>query len=395
MIYDITILKRKVLAMYPFFGSVAANVEYQEIEDTGIMKNDGSTIFYDPRYMSTLSDNDQLFLLAHELCHIAFEHKERGVGKDPTVWMSATDAVINQMLKRDGLEIISGGIDYPEAIDYSAEEYYELLLSEKLDIELIDGQLEGQETPSDSHGESKQEDTGDNSDEDESEESYKELPLEEDRDDEDEDDEYTLIEEKESDAGNAVNRDIRTVEEIGASAPLIDWRVILPNTINYGEVCSYSIAILEDIIFRPFLYVLPIPETEIILDTSWSVDEDLLRNFLRECKNILTFSKMKAGCFDTVFYGFHDIRNEKDIDDMVFEGGGGTDFNAAVNAFTLRVDNRIIFTDGQAPMPDKPMNAIWVVYGDEEIAPDGGTVIRISPEQLNDRAERIKKGDIS
>ena len=111
MIYDITILKRKVLAMYPFFGSVAANVEYQEIEDTGIMKNDGSTIFYDPRYMSTLSDNDQLFLLAHELCHIAFEHKERGVGKDPTVWMSATDAVINQMLKRDGLEIISGGID--------------------------------------------------------------------------------------------------------------------------------------------------------------------------------------------------------------------------------------------------------------------------------------------
>lgn len=395
MIYDITILKRKVLAMYPFFGSVAANVEYQEIEDTGIMKNDGSTIFYDPRYMSTLSDNDQLFLLAHELCHIAFEHKERGVGKDPTVWMSATDAVINQMLKRDGLEIISGGIDYPEAIDYSAEEYYELLLSEKLDIELIDGQLEGQETPSDSHSESKQEDTGDNSDEDESEESYKELPLEEDRDDEDEDDEYTLIEEKESDAGNAVNRDIRTVEEIGASAPLIDWRVILPNTINYGVDWSYSNAILEDNIVRPVLEELPIPETEIILDTSWSVDEDLLRNFLRECKNILTFSKMKAGCFDTVFYGFHDIRNEKDIDDMVFEGGGGTDFNAAVNAFTLRADNRIIFTDGQAPMPDKPMNAIWVVYGDEEIAPDGGTVIRISPEQLNDRAERIKKGDIS
>lgn len=395
MIYDITILKRKVLAMYPFFGSVAANVEYQEIEDTGIMKNDGSTIFYDPRYMSTLSDNDQLFLLAHELCHIAFEHKERGVGKDPTVWMSATDAVINQMLKRDGLEIISGGIDHPEAIDYSAEEYYELLLSEKLDIELIDGQLEGQETPSDSHSESKQEDTGDNSDEDESEESYKELPLEEDRDDEDEDDEYTLIEEKESDAGNAVNRDIRTVEEISASAPLIDWRVILPNTINYGVDWSYSNAILEDNIVRPVLEELPIPETEIILDTSWSVDEDLLRNFLRECKNILIFSKMKAGCFDTVFYGFHDIRNEKDIDDMVFEGGGGTDFNAAVNAFTLRVDNRIIFTDGQAPMPDKPMNAIWVVYGDEEIAPDGGTVIRISPEQLNDRAERIKKGDIS
>ena len=97
------------------------------------------------------------------------------------------------------------------------------------------------------------------------------------------------------------------------------------------------------------------------------MDEDLLRISERMQEHTHLFQN-ESSCFDTVFYGFHDIRNEKDIDDMVFEGGGGTDFNAAVNAFTLRVDNRIIFTDGQAPMPDKPMNAIWVVYGDEEIA---------------------------
>lgn len=124
------------------------------------------------------------------------------------------------------------------------------------------------------------------------------------------------------------------------------------------------------------------PETEIVLDTSWSVDEDLLRNFLRECKNILQLSKLKAGCFDTVFYGFHDIRTEEDIEEMPFEGGGGTDFNAAAEAFTMRVDNRIIFTDGEADMPDQPLNAIWVVYGDKTIDPEGGTVIHITPEQL-------------
>ena len=112
------------------------------------------------------------------------------------------------------------------------------------------------------------------------------------------------------------------------------------------------------------------------------MDDDLLRNFLRECKNILQRSRVWAGCFDTVFYGFHEIRTEEDIEQMPFEGGGGTDFDTAVDAFSLRVDNRIIFTDGEADMPSKPMDAVWMVYGEKTIDPAGGRVIHITPEQL-------------
>ena len=343
--------------------------------------------------MSGLSAGDQVFVLAHELCHIAFEHTARGKGKDPMIWETATDAIINQMLKRDGLDIIAGGIDYPEAIDYDAEQYYEILLKEKLDMELLFGKLEGQENPAGGGGNGEQPPESDDSeddseDEDNNDESDQELLLEEkDSDNEDsEDDEHALVEEKESKAGNAVNRDTRIVEEIGNCQPVIDWRLILLDTINYGVDWSYTNAVLENGIVRPVLEEMPVPETEIVLDTSWSVDEELLRNFLRECKNILTFSKLKAGCFDTVFYGFHDIRTVQDIENMPFQGGGGTDFNVAAEAFTLRVDNRIIFTDGQAPMPDKFLKAIWVVYGDETIEPAGGTVIHIKPEQLKKHA---------
>lgn len=393
MIYDITALKRKVIALYPFFGSIAADVEYQETEDIKSIKSDGRNIFYNPKYMSCLSAAYQIFVLAHELCHIAFEHTARGKGKDPMIWETATDAIINQMLKRDGLDIIAGGIDYPEAIDYDAEQYYEILLKEKLDIELLFGKLEGQENPAGGGGNGEQPPESDDSeddseDEDNNDESDQELLLEEkDSDNEDsEDDEHALVEEKESKAGNAVNRDTRIVEEIGNCQPVIDWRLILLDTINYGVDWSYTNAVLENGIVRPVLEEMPVPETEIVLDTSWSVDEELLRNFLRECKNILTFSKLKAGCFDTVFYGFHDIRTVQDIENMPFQGGGGTDFNVAAEAFTLRVDNRIIFTDGQAPMPDKFLKAIWVVYGDETIEPAGGTVIHIKPEQLKKHA---------
>ena len=385
---DIMAVKRRLTAAYPFFGSLAAGAGYIETEGTGSVSNDGIDVLYDPEYMDGLSDGQQVSVLAHELCHIAFRHASRGAGKDPAIWNDATDAVINQMLKRDGFELLPGWIDYPEAIDYAAEQYYEVLLSEKLDMDLTDGQMTGCENPAGGDQEGSGSDQKNEDDEaaedadDMTGDEDQELLQEETEGEGSEDDEEALVENRESDSGNAVRRDERVVEKPDPAPPLIDWRLLLQDTINYGVDWSYTNAVLEDGIVRPVLEEIPVPETEIVLDTSWSVDDELLRNFLRECRSILAFSKMKAGCFDTVFYGFHDIRTEKDIEEMDFRGGGGTDFNAAAEAFTLRVDNRIIFTDGQAPMPEKHLKAVWVVYGDEEIDPPGGKVIYIRPEQL-------------
>lgn len=117
---------------------------------------------------------------------------------------------------------------------------------------------------------------------------------------------------------------------------------------------------------------------------------------MRECKSILEFSKIKVGCFDTMFYGFNDIYSDDDIDNLRFWGGGGTNFNAAVNAFSDSADNKIIFTDGYANMPDKEVDAIWIVYGIDKIKPKGGRVIYINAKELknlkiNSRMVRIRK----
>ena len=82
------------------------------------------------------------------------------------------------------------------------------------------------------------------------------------------------------------------------------------------------------------------------------------------------------------FYGFYDIRKQSDIETVPLEGGGGTDFDVAVEAFTNRVENKIVFTDGEAYMPKKYVNAIWIVFGDRKINPPGGKVIYISYEDL-------------
>lgn len=194
-------------------------------------------------------------------------------------------------------------------------------------------------------------------------------------------------------AGSTTNSEIRKTGSIGTSKPLIDWRLWLREAISMDVDWSYQNAELEDGVVRPNLETYPIPETEIILDTSGSIHETLLKNFLRECKNILQASRVKVGCFDTRFYGFNEIRTLDDIDNMDYVGGGGTDFNVAVNSFTKRVENKIIFTDGDASMPRTAINAIWIVFGGTKINPPGGRVIHIDDEQLgrlyyeNDKTE--------
>ena len=154
----------------------------------------------------------------------------------------------------------------------------------------------------------------------------------------------------------------------------------IPTAATDGENIYYHKDILKQSEDKLLFYLCPL--TEILLDTSGSISETLLKNFLRECKNILITSKVKAGCFDTKFYGFYPIRNLNDIDNMPFKGGGGTDFDVAVNAFSKRVENKIIFTDGCAPLPKKYLDAIWVVFGRDEFHPKGGKVIYINEEEL-------------
>ena len=463
MKYDIAALKRKMLVKYPFFGSVVASVGYEENKDIPTAATDGETIYYNSEYLEGLSVEEQTFVFAHEVCHIAFNHILRSEGKNPELWNIATDGVINQFLKRDGLKMAPGGIDMAEAISYDAEQLYEKLLQEKQQRQQQSGQGNSQQNQESKQQSNDGKQSGDNQQQSQSQQQGNsgsgslqeqkkqsqeqsgvesgEDPQKEDESKQDvghdthsmweqavkkhkeqqektdkkveekdelekkqeelesmgekdafkknlEDKKKQLEELKEAiskqaaQAGTSTNRDIRTVNDIGTAKPLIDWRYVLREAIKYDVDWSYKNATIENGVVSANLEEQPMPETEIVLDTSGSINEVLLKNFLRECKNILQHTKLKVGCFDTRFYGFHEIRTEEDIENMRFEGGGGTDFDVAVGAFSRRVENKIIFTDGEALMPNMPLDAIWIVFGGERINPKGGKVIHIDNEQL-------------
>lgn len=131
MSVDIDAIKRKLLIKYPTFGSVIANLEFQANKDIVKAGTNGKVLLYNPKFVSGLSDKERTFLFAHEVCHVAFEHIFRSEGKDKQLWNIATDSVINALLKQDGLPMIDGGVDIPEAVNYDAEEMYNKLLEEK------------------------------------------------------------------------------------------------------------------------------------------------------------------------------------------------------------------------------------------------------------------------
>ena len=74
MNFDIQSIKRKMLVKYPLFGSIVANVKYKEDMNTPTAGTDGQTIYYNPRFLNTLEPDEQTFIFAHEVCHIAFDH---------------------------------------------------------------------------------------------------------------------------------------------------------------------------------------------------------------------------------------------------------------------------------------------------------------------------------
>ncbi len=132
--FDLATLKRKMLRKYPAFGAEINDVNYKVFEngkEVSTACTDGKTIYINQGFMEKMSEEEQVFILAHEVSHIALNHIMRCKDKDMKLWNIATDAVINQYLKQDGLPMPEGAIDFENANHFDAEEVYEKLLEEK------------------------------------------------------------------------------------------------------------------------------------------------------------------------------------------------------------------------------------------------------------------------
>jgi predicted metal-dependent peptidase len=76
-----------------------------------------------PRFVGSLKDNELVFVLAHEMLHLALRTHDRAKGAGRLEFNYAHDYIINDILRTElGMPVPAGGLDMPGAREKSAEE---------------------------------------------------------------------------------------------------------------------------------------------------------------------------------------------------------------------------------------------------------------------------------
>lgn len=128
----------KLLLKHPFFGSILLRhaVEFYEQGDrpfqTDAYVDLKGTIHVCRQYVERLNEQQTIFLLAHEILHVAFAHLPRMKGKEPELWNQACDIVVNEILIEEKVgECTKDAIRSLGAQDKTVDEVYAMLLAQK------------------------------------------------------------------------------------------------------------------------------------------------------------------------------------------------------------------------------------------------------------------------
>lgn len=196
--------------------------------------------------------------------------------------------------------------------------------------------------------------------------------------------------------GNSAGNMEGTFGDVGNAKSMYNWKKILNREFNdYIRQWSSRRATYENDYQSRIVsnYMYNKPRTEVILDTSGSIDDELLKGFIRQLKPLFIDSQLFVGCFDTRFYGFTEIKSNKDITNFQVKGRGGTDLDVAVRAFTQDDKiNKVIFTDGCGTMPGKDLSKtkrlFWIIFDNNHFEPCCGKVLYADANEI--RREYVK-----
>lgn len=95
---NIANFKLQLLRVMPFYGDILTQIPIVPEPAAGTARTNGRRIEYSPAYFSTLKPGEQNYVLMHELFHILLSHCDRIKGRDPQLWNTATDLIVNDML---------------------------------------------------------------------------------------------------------------------------------------------------------------------------------------------------------------------------------------------------------------------------------------------------------
>ena len=372
-----------------FFGNLATRLKLVNADEwCSTAATDGRHFYYNSRFIQMLRPKEIEFLFGHEVLHCVYDHFGRRGNRDPQLFNIANDFAVNADLikHRVGEKITTVPCLHDSKYDgMSSEEIYDILYekAEKIDIsdlldKMIDEHLDG-EGDADSDSDGDQEGKG------------KGRPKLSDADRQaikDEIKEAMLAAAATTDgAGNIPAGVMRMIKEL--TEPQMNWRELLRMNLESTIKSDYTW-------MRPsrrgwhMEAVMPgrkndeMIDIAIAIDTSGSIGEKMLKDFLGEIQGIMdSFPayKIHVVSFDTDTYNpvQYDSDNLDSIVDYEPAGGGGTDFDAIYRYLKdqdIQPRRLVVFTDGY-PFgswgDENYCDATWILHGTTTIVPPWGT----------------------
>ena len=128
-----------LLTWRPFIGILAMHLDLIPVVDHRCQSasTDGRRIFFNPYFIGSLTPDERVSILAHEIWHCGLLHFSREIGRinEHKMWNYAIDHEVNALLTQDGFKLPEGSILYRDHVGKSAEQIFDLIASGELPME--------------------------------------------------------------------------------------------------------------------------------------------------------------------------------------------------------------------------------------------------------------------
>ena len=103
--------KEHLILYHPFFAYLALQVEFVEDNSIETSSIDGITFRYNPDWLAEFDHRRCAGLIAHGMAHVLLLHPIRAEGKSIKKWNAASDYAVNSILNKAHIELMNGLLD--------------------------------------------------------------------------------------------------------------------------------------------------------------------------------------------------------------------------------------------------------------------------------------------
>ncbi|MFY9141973.1 DUF2201 family putative metallopeptidase [Sulfuricurvum sp.] len=380
MSHEELLLRAKSLltVKYPYFGMLASRLKHEPSDVLSGYASNGVRFIYNPEFLERRSVEEVMFILTNAVMHHVLSHQQRKLNRRGKLWQLSTDYAINNLLAKNGL-VIPQGANYNK--DYEgmyAEEIYDAL-KEEFFGDSGDAFGESGDTPPEN---AMMEQEGDDQ------QSFSNIDgIAEELDTSDELQwQYaaSIAQEVAQKKGSMPLGLERLGKKVKPSD--VDWRFELYNAVNRHMRNNYAfMPPNKKHIHRGIALPSLTSDTLslcVAIDTSGSIDDQLLGAFMEEFKIIMqNFPSVKIELIiaDAKVHAHHTFQGGERMD-FRLKGGGGTDYRPTfdyVEANLPMTTMLLYFTDGEGSYPRIPPNyeVLWALSRKAKVPFGRGLVI--------------------